>query len=80
MKTYFTTETYLNGSLQGLLNIQPLAHYCLVQLPFKCQEIHVGLRLWDQFPDLCVRKMYGYTSSVARTFTMNRVKCVAVDM
>lgn len=55
-KTEFRTETYLNGSLESLLNIQPLAHYCLVQLPFKSQEIHVGLRLWDQFPDLCVRK------------------------
>lgn len=47
-------ETYLYGSLEGLLNIQPLAHYCLVQLPFKSQEIHISLRLWDQFPDLCV--------------------------
>lgn len=72
---------YLNGSLEGLLNIQPLAHYCLVQLPFKSQEIHVGLRLWDQFPDLCVRKMcIMCRRTVARTCTMNGVKCVAVDM
>lgn len=66
---YFRSETYLNGSLEGLLNIQPLAHYCLVQLPFESQEIHVGLRLWDQFPDLCMRKVYGSTSSVTRTLS-----------
>lgn len=45
-------KAYLNGPLEGLLNIQPLAHDGLIQLPFKCQQIHVSLRLWDQFPDL----------------------------
>lgn len=45
-------KAYLDGPLEGLLNIQPLAHDGLIQLPFKCQQIHVSLRLWDQFPDL----------------------------
>lgn len=46
------TEIYLNWPLEGLLNVQPLAHDGLVQLPLKSQQIHVSLRLWDQFPDL----------------------------
>lgn len=45
-------RAYLNGPLEGLLNIQPLAHDGLIQLPFKRQQIHVSLRLWNQFPDL----------------------------
>lgn len=45
-------RAYLNGPLEGLLNIQPLAHDGLIQLPFKRQQIHVSLRLWDQLPDL----------------------------
>ena len=45
-------KTNLNGPLEGLLNVQPLAHDGLVQLPLKSQQIHVSLRLWDQFPDL----------------------------
>lgn len=45
-------RAYLNGPLEGLLDIQPLAHDGLIQLPFKRQQIHVSLRLWDQFPDL----------------------------
>lgn len=45
-------KAYLDGPLEGLLNIQPLAHDGLIQLPFKCQQIHVSLRLGDQFPDL----------------------------
>lgn len=46
------SETYFNGPLEGLLNVQPLAHDGLIQLPLKSQQIHVSLRLWDQFPDL----------------------------
>lgn len=45
-------RAYLNGPLEGLLNIQPFAHDGLIQLPFKRQQIHVSLRLWDQLPDL----------------------------
>lgn len=50
-------ETYLNGPLEGLLNVQPLAHDGLVQLPLKSQQIHVSLRLWNQFPDLSDKTM-----------------------
>ena len=45
-------EPYLDGSLEGLLDVQPLAHDGLIELPLKSQQIHVSLRLWDQFPDL----------------------------
>lgn len=45
-------RVYLDGPLEGLLNVQPLAHDGLIQLPLKRQQIHVSLRLWDQLPDL----------------------------
>lgn len=43
---------YLDGPLESLLDVQPLAHNGLVQLPFKGQQVHVSLRLWDQLSDL----------------------------
>lgn len=51
-------SAYLNGPLEGLLNVQPLSHDGLVQLPLKSQQIHVSLRLWDQFPDLGYNKRH----------------------
>lgn len=43
---------YLHGSLQRLLNVHALPHNGLVQLALKGQEVHVGLRLRNQLPDL----------------------------
>lgn len=44
--------TYRQRLFDGLLDFHPLASNGLVQLPLKCQEIHVCLRLWDKFPNL----------------------------
>lgn len=44
--------SYLHWSLQSFLDVHAFAHYGLVQFALKRQQIHVGLRLWDQFPDL----------------------------
>ena len=45
-------SSYLHGSLQCLLDVHPLPHDGLVQLPLEGQQVHVGLRLWDQLTDL----------------------------
>lgn len=44
--------SYLHWSLQCLLDVHTFAHYGLVQFALKRQQIHVGLRLWDQLTDL----------------------------
>lgn len=43
---------YHNGFLDGLLNLHALSGNGLIQFPLKGQEVHVGLRLWDQVSDL----------------------------
>ena len=45
-------SSYLHGSLQRLLDVHPLPHDGLVQLPLEGQQVHVGLRLRDQLTDL----------------------------
>ena len=50
-------ETYHDRFLDGLLNLHALSGDGLIQLPFKGQEVHVGLGLWDQVPDLKNRRM-----------------------
>lgn len=54
-------QRYLDGSFQGLLDIEPFPHNSLVQFPFKSQEIHIGLGFWYQFTNLRNRKIsWGY--------------------
>ncbi len=45
-------KRYHNGLLDGFLYLHTLSGDGLIQLPLKGQEIHVGLGLWDQVPDL----------------------------
>lgn len=41
----FDLEAYLDGSFESLLDVQPLAHDGLIELPLKGQQVHVGLGL-----------------------------------
>lgn len=50
------SDVHLDGSFQCFLDIEPLAHDGLVQLPLESQQIHVGLRFGDQLSDLCSGK------------------------
>lgn len=45
-------QRYHDGLLDGLLDLHPLPCDGLIQLPFKGQQVHVGLGLWDQVSDL----------------------------
>lgn len=45
-------KRYHNGLLDGFLDLHTLSGDGLIQFPFKGQEIHVGLGLWDQVSDL----------------------------
>ena len=48
------THTYFcqRRAFERLLDLQPLAHDCGVQLAFKGQEVHVSTRLGNQIPHL----------------------------
>lgn len=50
--THAAGSRYRDGLLDGLLDLHALASDGLVQLPLERQEVHVGLRLGNQVPDL----------------------------
>lgn len=55
---------YLDGSLESLLDVQPLAHDGLIKFPLEGKQVHVGLRLWHQLSDLQVHKRQKNTGQV----------------
>lgn len=55
--------THRQRLFDGLLDLHPLSSNGLVQLPFKSQEVHVRLRLWNKLPNLEVWREQGSISS-----------------
>lgn len=46
------SSRYLHWSLQCFLDVHSFTHDGLVQFALECQQIHVGLGLWDKLTDL----------------------------
>ena len=44
--------TYLHWAFQCFLYVQPLPGNCCIQFSLKCQQVHIGLRLWHEISNL----------------------------
>lgn len=58
-------ENYFNRPFKRLLYVKSLAHYSRVQLALERQQVHVGLRLGYEFPNLL---WYYFVSQLALLF------------